>query len=367
MPLIVYRGQGRNRERAKTAPQWKLLHEMPNGSTQPDAFIESTMANLNLWGNYYAEKVKAGLNGRPIVGELWQLPPSKVTVTRDRKGAKRFDIDGYPETLGSDRILHIPAFGYDGLVGLSPIAMFRNTLGAETARAEFGSRWFANSANPGGVLETDKVLDDLGARKLKRRWEALHRGLRNFGRTAVLEDGVKWKPMTMPFVDQQFVEQSRFGVNRVARIFQVPPEKVGGDRSSTSITYANVQSANLDFVVYSLLRWITRLEQGFKFDRDIFPEGLDLYPEFLVDSFLRGAPMDRATFYEKMHSIVSPDGIPALTVFEIRELENRLTRGDDLELEAREPEPTPTDTGDGAAAAGANGDGAVDLTELTPA
>jgi len=367
MPLVVYRGTGRNRERAKTSPQYKLLHDRPNPSTQPDAFVESSLANLNLWGNYFAEKIKANLNGRPVVGELWQIPPGKVTVELDARGAKHFSIDGHPRTLTSREILHIPAFGYDGIRGLSPIAIFRETLGAESARAEWGSRWFANAANPGGVLETDKILDEHGARKLKRRWEAMHRGLRNFGRTAVLEDGVKWKPMTMPLVDQQFIEQSRFGVNRIARIFQVAPEKVGGDRSSSSITYANVQSANLDFVVMSLLRWITRLEQGFTFDRDIFPEGLDLYPEFLVDSFLRGAPLDRAAFYEKMHAIVTPDGVPALTVAEIREAENRRVAGDDLELEPREPEPAPTDEPDGAGAAGANGAGAVTPGSLVPA
>lgn len=326
MPLIVYRGEGRERERARSSPQWKLLHEQPNPMTQPDAWVETALAHLNLWGNYYAEKVKSSSSGRPIVGELWTLPPAKVHVERDAKGNKRFEVDGHPRILTSSEILHIPAFGYDGLVGLSPIGFFRSTLGTEASREEWAGRWYANAAMPGGYLKTDKTLDQAGAARLKSRWEAMHRGLRNFGRTAVLEDGVEWKQMSMPMADQQFIEQNRFGVNRIARIFQVPPEKIGGDRASSSITYSNIQSYNLDFVIFSLQHWLVRFEQGLKFDPDIFPEGLGLYPEFLLDGFLRGDPAARAAFYEKMHAM------KALLVNEIRERENLppLEGGDDF-------------------------------------
>lgn len=314
MPLIVYRGEGRERERAKDTWQWKLLHDSPNPMWQPDVFVEDIVALENLWGNWYAEKVKSTRFGRTIVEELWRIPPSKVRVETARNGAKVFEIDGEPRSFGTDTILHIPGFGYDGRKGLSPIAMNRQTLGNAVARQTWAGDFYEKAAVPSGVLATDKELSPEAAAKLKKTWDKAHSGS-NRGGTAVLEDGLTWSQIGMPAADQQFVEQERFSVNKICRIFQVPPEKVGGDRSS-SMTYSNVESANLDFVIFSLQHWMVRIEQGFKHDPDLFPPGLGLYPEFLAEGLLRSDPLGRAEFYKQMAAL------RAISVEEIREREN---------------------------------------------
>jgi len=325
MPLIVYRGNGRERERADGSWQWTLLHERPNRAFAPDSFVEDIVAMLNTWGNYYAEKVTArDPSGRKIVGELWRIDPRRVKVSMDGKGNKRFAVEGEPASFGADRVLHIPGFGYDGLYGLSPISVHREGLGSELARDEWSARWYANSANPSGVLQTEGKLDPDAAARLKASWDAAHKGAANIGRTAVLEGGVTWKQMGLPHRDQQYVEQQRFGVARIARIFQVPPEKIGGERST--YTYANLAAANLEFAVYSLLHWMRRIEQALKHDEQLFPAGLGLYPEFLAEGLLRGDPTTRGQFYEALTRV------HAITPNEIRERENQapLEGGDEI-------------------------------------
>jgi len=346
MPLIVYRGDGRERERARDSWQWQLLHERPNRSFAPDAFIEDVVAMLNTWGNWYGEKVRGrDESGRRVVSELWRIDPRKVRVSMDRQGNKRFEIDGEPRTLGADQVLHIPGAFYDGLYGLSPISVHREGLGSELARDEWSARWYGNSANPSGVLQTEGKLDSDAAARLKASWDAAHKGAANFGRTAVLEGGVTWKQMGMPQRDQQFVEQARFGVARVARIFQVPPEKIGGERSTN--TYANIAAAGLDFVVYSLLHWMRRIEQALKHDQELFPAGHGLYPEFLAEGLLRGDPTTRGQFYEAMTRV------GATVPNEIRENENLppLEGGDEVVPAPGAAQPS--------AAASANGNGKV--------
>ncbi len=317
LPCKVYEGTGRDKAPARSSPQWQLLHERPNGEMAPDQFFETVMGHLNLRGNHFSEKVVGAVKGQRAVVELWPLPSGKVTVERDKQsGEKRFHVDGVARTFGADTILHIPAFGYDGLQGLSPIAVHRQGLGAELARDEYHARFYANSADPRGVIQVTGTLSDEAAQRLKAGWEAAHRGLANSSRVAVLEEGATWQATGMSMEDQQFIEQSRFGVSRVARIFQVPPEKIGGDRSN-SMTYQSVDAAGVDFVVFSLQHWMVRIEQALKHDQDVFPPvSTGRYPEFLAEGLLRGDAAARAKFYETMWRV------RAITSNEIREKEN---------------------------------------------
>lgn len=327
-PLIVYRGQGKDRQRARDSWQWKLLHERPNDEHAPDVFYETVTGHENLWGNWYAEKVTGRKGGRTVVGELWPVNPAKVKPGRDSRQRKVFEVEGNPRSFTADRIVHVPAFGYDGLRGLSPIAQAREDLGVAVASQEYIARVFSNNAMLGGVIQLPdgKTLSQERADALRAQWRAMH-NLKTAGSTAVLEDGATWQSTGMPLKDLEFVALNRFGVNQVARLFQVPPEMIGGDREQ-SMTYSTVEGQALHFVKFSLARWLIRIEQGLKHDRDLFPEGpgSDLYPEFLVEGLLRGDSKTRAEFYAQLVSI------KAMTPNEVRERENMepLPGGDEV-------------------------------------
>lgn len=178
LPLIVYRGEGNERVRALDAWQWGLLHEKPNDEQPSDVFYETVMGHLNLWGNFFGEKqFGRDPGGRRRVIAVWPIHPGKVTVDREPgSGRKRFRVQGSEQPFFSDTILHIPAFGYDGLKGLSPIATERQALGAMQARDETNARFYANGANPGGVLQVSGQLSPEAAERLKAAWEGAHRG-----------------------------------------------------------------------------------------------------------------------------------------------------------------------------------------------
>ena len=227
---------------------------------------------------------------------------------------KRFRIG--EKTYGADEILHVPAFGYDGLKGLSPIAQARQELGAAMAATEYLARHWSNNAHLGGVLQlpAGKTLSDERKVALRAQWRAMH-NLANAGATAVLEDGMTWQAIGVPLKDLEFVAAKRHTVNEVATMFQVPPEMIGGDRPS-SMTYSTVEGQALHFVKFSLARWLSRIEQALYHDTDLFPPGTDLYPKFSVEGILRGDSTTRAAFYKTMHEV------KALSSEEIRDLED---------------------------------------------
>lgn len=347
LPMVVYQGETQDRVRATDAWQWELLKRKPNPEMPADLFYETLMGHLQLWGNFFLEKqfVNDPIRGRRVAA-LWPIAPNRVTVRRDNAGQKYFEVSDVNGRFDSSTVVHGQAFGYDGLKGLSPIQVHRQTLGSILSRDEYIGRFYANAAAPGGFLQVEGTLGDEAAQRLKANWEAAHRGAANSGRVAVLEDGVTWQSVGMSLVDQQYIAQKVHDINECARIFQIPPEMLGGERNK-SLTYSNVEGQSIHFKVYSLNHWLVRIENTLRADNDLFPEGSELYPEFLSEGLLRGDSASRVAYYQGMQAV------KAMTTNEIREKENMgpVAWGDDEPMPAGapaapaggEPAPPPAD------------------------
>lgn len=311
LPLKVYRRQndGSRSEQPK-AIQYGLVHDEPNREMAADQMWEIVMGHLALWGDAFIEKVYSPAG---VVSELWPIYPQAITRVYRSGREKRFEIGGFDKPFTQREILHIPAFGYDGLRGLSPIAQARQALGVQFAREEYEARFYANNAQTGGYIKHPKTLTQPAIDKLKQGWEAKHRGLQNAHRVGVLEEGASFEQLGMPLKDQQFVELGNFSVNQTARMFRIEPPMIGGDKGG-SLTYSTVEGDQIRFVTYSLMRWTNRIAKALHRDRDLFPSPRALFPEFLLTALLRGDSTSRAAYYRTMREIgvLSPNEIRAL-------------------------------------------------------
>lgn len=317
-PLAVYRRLDNGRERATNHRTWSLLHEQPNEFMAADEFWEIITAHVLLWGNGFAAKGR-GADG--LVNELVPLKPSSVFVGLDRKNRPMYSystLDGKQYTGGPDEILHFRGLSLDGQVGLSPIQQARQALGNSLALEEFQGRFWANNARPGGVLKHPNELSEKAQKRLRATWDGSNGGLVNAGKTAILEEGMEWQQLGLPLADAQFIEQHKFARSDVALLFRVPAYMLASDAGS-SMTYSTVEGQSLDFVKWSLRRWLTRHEGTLKRDPDLFLQGSRFYPEFLLDALLRADSETRSRVYAR-----ALDPIKGwLDVDEVRELENR--------------------------------------------
>jgi HK97 family phage portal protein len=340
IPLKVYAGEERERKPLTGDARYVMLHDAPNPEQAADVWLETVLAHLMLWGNAYLEKIRGPLG---VVDELWAIKPSRVHPYRDERGRKRFRVDGAQSTdesgdYGEDRILHVPALGLDGLAGLS-------VIGIAISRTKHEARLYENDATPGGVLSVQGELDEEAAERIRAQWERLHKGRENRGRIAVLEAGATWQQVGLPLEDLQFIERERFTVGQVARLFNVPPEMIGGE-SGGSLTYANVESRSQHFLTFTLNRWLVRLEKGLRRDPDLFPERT-VYPEFVRSALMRTDSRTRWQTYEIGRRV------GALSPNDIRALENMPPRdGGDVYQDALQ--------GSGAGATNGGGEGAGD-------
>ena len=301
LPIHVYEYQDDGGKKlVHDHPLYYLLYDEPNPEMTSFVFRETLMSHLLIWGNAYAQIIRDGA-GR-VLG-LYPLLPDKMDVQRDDKGniyyvySRNSDENPMFKEYGDIRlkaedVLHIPGLGFDGLIGYSPIAMAKNAVGMTLACEEYGASFFANGANPGGVLEHPGVLKDPS--KVRESWNSVYRGVNNAHKIAVLEEGMKYQQIGIPPEEAQFLETRKFQINEIARLYRIPPHMVGDlDKSS----FSNIEQQSLEFVKYTLDPWVIRWEQSLQRSLLLPGEKGKYFIKLNVDGLLRGDYQSRMNGY----------------------------------------------------------------------
>jgi HK97 family phage portal protein len=282
------------------------------------AFRETLMTHLLLWGNAYAQIIR---NGKGEILGLYPLMPDRMTVDRDDKGRLYYEYQVTTDDAPINKkstvklkpydVLHIPGLGFDGLVGYSPIAMAKNAIGLAIAAEEYGSKFYANGATPSGVLEHPGIVKD--PEKVRESWQSAFGGSANANKTAVLEEGMKYNPISIAPEQAQFLETRKFQINEIARIFRVPPHMVGDLEKSS---FSNIEQQSLEFVKYTLEPWIVRWEQSIMRSLLSAEDKKKYFVKFNVDGLLRG------DYQSRMNGYATARQNGWMSTNDIRELEN---------------------------------------------
>ena len=319
LPLHLYRyTPDGSKVKAVDHPLYLLLHDEPNPEMSSFVFRETLMTHLLLWGNAYAQIIH---NGKGEVVALYPLMPNRMSVDRDKHGQLYYTytrasdeaktMTGTTVLLPPSDVLHIPGLGFDGLVGYSPIAMAKNAIGLAIATEEYGAKFFANGAAPSGVLEHPGTIKDPS--RVREAWMSQFGGSANSGKVAVLEEGMKYTPISISPEQAQFLETRKFQINEIARIFRIPPHMVGDLEKSS---FSNIEQQSLEFVKYTLDPWVIRWEQSIQRALLRPEEKKRYFAKFNVDGLLRGDSQSRMNGY----AVARQNGW--MSANDIRELEN---------------------------------------------
>ena len=319
LPLHLYHSKtDGGKEKAVGHPLYFLLHDEPNAEMTSFVFRETLMTHLLLWGNAYAQVIR---NGKGEVIALYPLMPNRMQVNRNEKGQLYYQyttssddaptMEGSAVVLMPEDVLHIPGLGFDGLVGYSPIAMAKNAIGLAIATEEYGAKFFANGAAPSGVLEHPGTIKD--PQRVRDAWMSQFGGSHNSGKVAVLEEGMKYTPISISPEQAQFLETRKFQINEIARIFRVPPHMVGDLEKSS---FSNIEQQYLEFVKYTLDPWVIRWEQSLQRTLLSSEDKKEYFFKFNLEGLLRGDYASRMSGY----ATARQNGW--MSANDIRELEN---------------------------------------------
>ena len=299
LPLILYQRQADGgRTRATAHRLYSLLHDAPNPEMSSLELRETLTGHVALWGNGYAE-IEYNRGGQ--VTSLWPLRPDKMGMKREGGELIYTYQLPKPDEMGRTsrkfapwQIFHLRGWGFNGLIGYSPISLARQAIGLGLATEEFGARFFGNGARPGGVLEHPGHLDDEAYNRLKESWDQAHQGLSNAQRIAILEEGLSYKSVGIPPEEAQFLETRKFQVSEIARIFRIPPHMLADlDRA----TFSNIEHQSIEFVVYTMGPWFARWEQAIGRSLLSTAERAQYFAEFLATALLRGDTVSRYQAY----------------------------------------------------------------------
>jgi HK97 family phage portal protein len=256
-PLLTYKTPGK---KVITVPALDPLN--PDTLYTQFELWELVMTHLLLCGNAYVLKVKDGVGRVTDLRPIW---PGRVTP-KIEAGAKVFYVkpvqgNAEPTRYTSAQVMHIHGMGYDGLVGLAPIAYAKQAIGTAIAGDRLAARFYANGTQLTGILKTAVPLTDQDqADEMKRMWRIKSAGIGNAGGVAILDAETDYQALTIPPDQLQFLESRRWETTEIARMFGIPPHLVG-DVEKTTSWGTGIEQQNTAFVAYTLAAWANRIQQ----------------------------------------------------------------------------------------------------------
>jgi len=334
-PLKVYRQTAKSIEEISDCRLARLLSAANPHISSYDLW-EATASYLELSGNCYWE-IERDDEGAPI--SIYPMRPDHVKVVPDREEFVRgyiYEVNGRSVSLGADEVIHFKYFNpASEYYGLGPIAAIRNSIIVDQYSVAYNKAFFKNGAHPGGVLETESSLGEEAFNRLRKQWEEGHKGASRAHRVAVLEDGLKYKPVGLSPRDMEFLKQRKFCREEICAAFKVPPALVGVFEYAN---YANAEHQNRAFWQKTIIPKLRKLEE--KLNATLVPLLLaELEPRPEAESGARWfvrfdtAAIDALQENEDIKSQVQERLVRAgiMTINEVRRLENLppLAWGDD--------------------------------------
>lgn len=257
------------RERAGVRSQVASFLDDPGGdlAATPFEWKETVLLHLCLHGNAYLRVHRDGMGSilalEPVhplcVSTRWRRPdefdvigPKVFTALLSDGGRYDFDTTG---------MIHIPYMSLDGLTGLSPIGMARNSLGTAVAGDRAAAKMFSDGALMSGlVTPVDDDLDGDEANKIQAEINRNAGGWENAAKLSVINRRLQFVPWTINAEDLQFLQSRQFQIEEIARWFGVPPHLLMQTEKQTSWGQG-VESQNRAMGRTVLLPWTQRIEQ----------------------------------------------------------------------------------------------------------
>lgn len=292
LPAYVYRTDATGRTMDDGHPIARLIASGANQHQSWADWVEWTLASVLLRGNSLSEIVT---DGRGAVTALKPIPFEHCNIQLLVTGRLVYDVTdmtsvggtGRMRRLLQDDVLHLRDRTDDGLIGRSRLQRAAAVVSAGLSIQEFGNALYRNGTNPSGAVELDGKLSEPAFKDLQRRFRDEFSGTSNTAKALILDQGLKWKQISISPEDAEFLGSRRFSVEELARLFGCPPPVIG-DLSHG--TFTNSETVLRWFAQATLSYWICKVES--EFSRSIF-RSANRKLNIDLSGLLRGAPAER--------------------------------------------------------------------------
>jgi len=311
--LNVYEKIKDGKEKATNFSLYNILKYRPNPNMTSVMWREMIVQDLNTRGNHYSQIIR---NGHGAITALYPLicDNMEVSLSSSSKLIYTYNTGKKKINLTSREIFHVRGLpSEDGITGLSPIEYNRRAIQLGDTTQEFGINFFERGANATGAFSSPGELSNTAFNRLKKDVNDKYAGMNNSGKPMLLEAGLKFERISINNNDSQFLETRKYQKEEIASIFRVPMHMIN---SLENATFSNIEHQSLEFVQFTMLPWIKRIEQAFTMLLLTEREQEKYSIKFNVDTLLRGDFKTRTEGYQTLIQ----NGV--LSVNEVRALEN---------------------------------------------
>jgi HK97 family phage portal protein len=253
----------------KTHDLYHLLRYEPSPLYSSFNFIRALVGQACFFGNGYAV-----IN----FNEDTARPKSFTVIDQKMTPVEMFLLDDdlvykvAGKTYKATEVIHISNMGFNGLVGDSILTTHKDNYGLALSARDFGNNFFRNGSFLSGYLTTDRSLNPEARKRQAKSWAAAYGGSDKAGKVAVLDEAMKFIPMSVKPSEASMLETVKYSAEEVARIFGVPPHLLYAlDRA----TYNNIEHLGQEFATYTIAPWAAQIEE--EFSRKIFRESEKRY------------------------------------------------------------------------------------------
>ncbi len=296
LPFVVYRSLASGgRQRVPDHPVYRLIHDRPNPYVGAVKLKEVLQAHVLCYGNGYAEIQRNGYG--QAVG-LWPMLPTRVRRRIRTDGTLYYEVTlpvGDTVALPDENVLHLKGLGFDGYTGYDVVSMHRRALGYGIAAREYASSFFGHGAKISGFLIHPKNMTKEAQGRLEEKTQEKIGSLTNAHRFMLLEEDLKWQPISVEPEKAQAIEAQKFTVDDCARIFNMPPHKIASLQLAAGT--ANIEEQNIDFLCTTMLYWFRTWEEEINYKLFDVAERWVTFAEILADAMLRGNMQARYAAY----------------------------------------------------------------------
>jgi HK97 family phage portal protein len=295
IPLHIYRRQGESRIKATEHSLYRLLHDQPNDEMSAMQLRETLQGHALSFGNGYGQIVRS-LRGDPLA--IWPLNAGSMDVVRDENNqlVYKYRLTNTGELINflPRDIFHLAGWGFNGIVGYSPIKYWADTIGIGMAEQQFRGTTFKNGAFPTIALShpAPRGPDQPGRDTFRRKLNEEIAGRGNVGKILTLWEGMTAQKLGMSVEETEIIEAAKLTWVQICAIHRVPPHKV---MNLYHATFSNIENQDIDYSKSTIRPWAVRWEQAI--NRQLLDGSREYYAEHNLDGIQRGDLLTRYQAY----------------------------------------------------------------------
>lgn len=297
LPVYLYKRDEDGARQKVNDKRNKLLNLENSKHSTSFNMKKNLIVDFLFYGNGYLD---INRNVKNEIISLMHIPRKEIQLIDINPVNKReaeYQYSYWNMTNDFHEVLNLARNPYkDQLNGIGILEEGSMTLDGAIGLDEYSKNVVTNGFNARGVIESEKVMSKPSRQSLTSMLKKFFSGGRNSGKILILDDGMKFKALSLSPADMNLLQQKSFTVEDIARLLKMPSYMLGA--SGSSMVYSNVEQTQLMFLqmtIDPILRLVEDTFNKYLLTEDEKESGF--FFEFSTQNMLRTTPEKEIAMY----------------------------------------------------------------------